>query len=173
MGDTSIQWTQKTGRALGVFKGAAKRAGVSFEEYVQRADAGEKYCWKCTTWHPRSDFKVDRSRWDGLSPVCRLAASATRKSAYVPSERKRERRFLVPTRDGDKRQARRRINYLVEHGLLPNPNDLPCMDCADMVFTCQYRHEYDHAKGYDGANQLYVEPVCSRCHHSREEARRG
>lgn len=34
-------------------------------------------------------------------------------------------------------------------------------------------HEYDHANGYDGENQLYVEPVCTTCHHAREEARGG
>ena len=67
----------------------------------------------------------------------------------------------------------RGINYLVETKAIPHPNDLPCMDCLDEVFLNTYRHEYDHARGYDGENQLYVEPVCSRCHHNREEARRG
>jgi len=72
------------------------------------------------------------------------------------------------------KQARRRINYLVEQGLIPHPNDLPCLDCGDMLFVRESsRHEYDHAKGYEGAEQLYVEPVCSRCHHNREEARFG
>jgi hypothetical protein len=33
------------------------------------------------------------------------------------------------------------------------------------------RHEYDHADGYDGDNQLRVEPVCQRCHRNREELR--
>lgn len=46
------------------------------------------------------------------------------------------------------------------------------MDCADEVYLRRYRHEYDHALGYDGVNQLYVEAVCSRCHHNREDARR-
>ena len=70
-------------------------------------------------------------------------------------------------------QARRRINYLVETGKIPRPAELPCVDCCDEVFLKEYRHEYDHAHGYNGENQLYVEPVCSRCHHAREEARRG
>jgi hypothetical protein len=84
-----------------------------------------------------------------------------------------QRAWLKPTRDGDKLQARRRINYLVEQGRIAHPDDLPCMDCGDEVFVRRYRHEYDHARGYAGQNQLYVEPVCSRCHHAREEARRG
>jgi hypothetical protein len=86
---------------------------------------------------------------------------------------RRSHGWLKPIRDGDKLQARRRVNYLVEQGRIPRPDDLPCMDCADEVFSTRTRHEYDHAKGYDGENQLYVEPVCTRCHRSREEARCG
>lgn len=77
--------------------------------------------------------------------------------------------WCAPTRDGDRRQARRRVNYLVEQGRIPRAEDLPCIDCADET-PGGGRHEYDHAKGYDGENQLYVEPVC---HRNREEARRG
>lgn len=80
----------------------------------------------------------------------------------------------LPARDGDKRQARHRVNHLVDIGRIPDPDDLPCEDCADMTFlTPTGRHEYDHALGYDGDNQLYVEPVCSTCHHNREELRRN
>lgn len=85
----------------------------------------------------------------------------------------RKRGWITPTRDGDKKQARRRVNYLVEQGRIPHPDDLPCMDCGDGVFSGVYRHEYDHARGYDAENQLYVEPVCSKCHHNREAMRRG
>ena len=49
----------------------------------------------------------------------------------------------------------RGINYLVETKAIPHPNDLPCMDCLDEVFLNTYRHEYDHARGYDGENQLH------------------
>lgn len=81
--------------------------------------------------------------------------------------------WLTEIRDGDKKQARRRINYLVEQKRIPHPDDLPCWDCQDGIYLNVYRHEYDHARGYDGDNQFYVEPVCSRCHHNREDARRG
>ena len=80
---------------------------------------------------------------------------------------------MALTRNGDKKQARRRVNYLVEQGRIPRPNDLPCVDCADELGLPSTRHEYDHAKGYDDDNQLYVEPVCRRCHENREEARGG
>jgi len=105
--------------------------------------------------------------------LCKGCKNIRSRNRYVKKGHPGRRGWQAPTRDGDKRQARRRINYLVEQGLMPHPDDLPCTDCADMVFSNHYRHEYDHARGYDGENQFYVEPVCSKCHHNREEARRG
>lgn len=129
-----------------------------------------KWCTRCKVEHPRESFGRDASRGDGLSASCLASRRVT--TAKVRTEFKRHG-WLKPTRDGDKKQARRRVNYLVEQGRIPHPDDLPCIDCADEVFPVDYRHEYDHARGYDGENQLYVEPVCSRCHHAREEARCG
>lgn len=107
----------------------------------------------------------DRSsiEWTCSGPCARTLPA---ESFAVDRSRARGRAYVC-------NEARRRVNYLVEQGCIPHPEDLPCMDCADEVFSTRSRHEYDHAKGYDGANQLYVEPVCSRCHHHREEARCG
>lgn len=105
--------------------------------------------------------------------LCKPCKNSRVRSQYVKRGRQGRHGWLVPTRDGDKKQARRRVNYLVEQGLIPNPNDLPCIDCADEVFVQPRQHEYDHARGYNGVNQLYVEPVCVPCHHNREVARRG
>lgn len=173
MSDKSkIEWTDATSRQLGSLKTAAKRIGVSFEEYLSNLKNGLKYCWGCSEWHERSRFNTDSSKTDGLQAVCREMAQEKNRKAYIPKIKKR-RGFIVPTRDGDKLQARRRVNYLVEQRLIPHPDDIPCMDCLDEVFIQRFRHEYDHAKGYEGENQLYVEAVCSHCHHSREEARRN
>lgn len=128
-----------------------------------------KWCTACKARHPAVAFGVDPSRGDGLAARC-LASRRVKERKPQPG-RPGRRGWQVATRDGDKRQARRRINYLVEQGLLPRPSEIGCMDCGDSVFTSRYRHEYDHALGYEGKNQFYVEPVCSRCHHSREEAR--
>jgi hypothetical protein len=104
--------------------------------------------------------------------LCKSCRNDASRAKYVKRVRCGRRGWIAPTRSGDKKQARRRINYLVEQGLIERPNDLPCFDCGD-VFAGTCRHEYDHARGYGWENQLYVEPVCSRCHHRREEARRG
>lgn len=130
-----------------------------------------KWCTACKARHPRTAFGSDPSRGDGLAARCLASRRVTQRKPQLG--RPGRRGWQVDTRDGDKKQARRRINYLVETGRLRHPDDEPCIDCGDQVFVGKFRHEYDHAKGYDGENQLYVEPVCSRCHHNREEARRG
>jgi len=124
-------------------------------------------CAKCSV--PLTpDNRVEMQR-----RLCKDCKNAAARGRYLKRGRLRRRGWLTPARDNDKRQARRRVNYLVEQGLIPRPDDLPCLDCGDEVFGVRYRHEYDHARGYAAKDQLYVEPVCSRCHHNREEARRA
>ncbi len=144
----------------------ADKTGISWTDATWR-------CYACEVVKVAAEFGRDRSRPHGLSFICRTCKNERARARHVPSILSRRRGWIAPTRDGDKKQARRRINYLVEQGRIPNPNDLPCVDCADEQGFDSKRHEYDHAKGYDGVNQLYVEPVCTPCHHHREEARRG
>ncbi len=79
---------------------------------------------------------------------------------------------VVP-RDGDFKQARGRVNHLVNVGLLPDPNDVPCADCGHVFAVGERRHEYDHHHGYDAQHHECVESVCTTCHHAREELRRA
>jgi hypothetical protein len=168
MSDKSkIEWTDATWQTIT----AAKRIGISESEYVRQLSSGKKWCTACRDWHPRDQFGKDASRGDGLASKCLASKRCVTKRA-APTARKK-RGWMAAVRDGDKKQARRRINYLVETKAIPHPDDLPCVDCLDEIFLNTYRHEYDHARGYDGENQFYVEPVCSRCHHNREQARHG
>jgi hypothetical protein len=160
MNNTSIEWHRKT---------AAKRIGVTLAEYQRHIDAGEKWCSKCRVWHELSFFGTDKDRGDGLAPHCLQSRRVKqRRMKFQPKHG-----WLKDARDNDKKQARRRVNYLVEQGLIPRPDDLPCMDCSDGVFSGTYRHEYDHHLGYSAEHQLDVEPVCCKCHRTREETRRG
>ena len=143
---------------------------MSDKSRIEWTDA-TKWCTSCKAEHPISAFGKDVTRGDGLAARC--LASRRVKVRKPQTGRLGRRQWLVQTRDGDKKQARRRINYLVEQGRIPRPDDLPCTDCCDELYINHYRHEYDHARGYDGENQLYVEAVCSRCHHNREDARRA
>ena len=74
-------------------------------------------------------------------------------------------------RDGDKRQARQRINVEVRTGHRPHPNALPCVDCGHIWCDGERRHEYDHYLGYAAEHHLDVEPVCTTCHAARDNGR--
>lgn len=68
MGERSkIQWTNATWHE----KSAARRLGISPEEYLSRIALGLKWCYLCEDWHSRYIFTIDRSRGDGLAASCR------------------------------------------------------------------------------------------------------
>lgn len=158
-----------TSSLAGVQKVAAGRIGVTVFEYERRVSLGEKWCTRCCAWHPRSAFGVDRMRGDGRDARClasrRVKVRKTRKKTGP-------RGWREPARSGDKLQARRRVNYLVEQGRIPRPSELPCTDCGD-TGQSGARHEYDHHMGYAAEHHLDVEAVCAPCHHAREANRSG
>ena len=154
-------------------KVAASKAGVSLEEYQRRITTGEKWCTNCRAWHLADAFGIDRTRWDGLVPSCRESKGRRARENYTARPRPEPGRSFVPARDGDSKQARRRVNYFVEAGLMPHPNTLPCVDCGHVWQAGGRRHEYDHHLGYNAAHHEDVEAVCTSCHHARERARSG
>ena len=156
---------------LGALKISAATAGVAVAEYVRLRDSGMKFCGIDRIWHPISAYARDSSRSDGLVPVCREAKSRVARSTYVARPRPYPGRSFVPARSGDRKQARRRVNYFVDAGLIPDPNDLPCTDCGHVWTEGAKRHEYDHYLGYEAEHHEYVQAVCSTCHHARERRR--
>ncbi len=128
-----------------------------------------KWCRGCQDHVHRSLFGIDRSRHDGLNAVCRRCKNSDGRGRYIPRPRPHGGRRFVFARDGDKKQARRRVNYLVEAGLIPSAASLPCNDCGDV--SGDSRHEYDHHKGYASQHHESVEAVCAGCHHRRESDR--
>lgn len=78
-----------------------------------------------------------------------------------------------PPRDGDKKQARQRINVEVQWGRRPHPNTLACVDCGHVWSEGERRHEYDHHKGYAAAHHYDVEPVCTLCHAARDSTKKA
>lgn len=159
------------GSAEGALKAAATRTGLSVAEYLDRLNAGLLWCWRDQTWEPAEDFAVDRSRSRGRAGSCRRSISDAARQSYERRERPAPGRRYVAARDDDRKQARRRVNHLVDAGVLPNPNTVPCTDCGHE--GTDKRHEYDHHLGYEAEHHEHVEPVCTTCHHQREAARRG
>lgn len=58
------------GSRLGVLKVAAKRIGISFEDYLANLKIGLKWCTECRRWKPKDQFGRDKARGDGLSVSC-------------------------------------------------------------------------------------------------------
>lgn len=159
------------GSAEGARATAARRIGLSLDEYDARIASGEKWCGRCRVWHPVSAFGRDRSRADGMASACRRKRGELARTSYVRRPRPAPGRRFVAPRDGDKLQARRRVNHLVDVGLLPAPGDVACADCGHL--GPDRRHEYDHHLGYDAEHHEDVQAVCSPCHHKREALRRA
>jgi hypothetical protein len=67
-------------------------------------------------------------------------------------------------RDGDKKQARRRINVEVRTGRRAHPNALTCAGCGHVWSEGERRHEYHHHLGYGAENHYNVIALCTECH---------
>lgn len=89
------------GSKIGAIKVAARRIGVSIEEYISKRDAGLKWCYQCKSWVSIIDFTVDRNRSDGLSAVCRHCKSNGLSALVTTKEDRRSERIK---RSWDKRR---------------------------------------------------------------------
>ena len=160
---------------MGSYAGAAKRVaaavGLTLDEYLDKLKSGEKWCTGCKSWHHKGEFGPDKSRPDGLASTCARRRGEMRVSRQRRARVSKLGAFFVEARDGDREQARSRVNHRVKTGLIPHPNQLPCVDCGHVWLAGERRHEYDHHKGYSAQHQLDVEPVCTQCHRVRSERR--
>jgi hypothetical protein len=156
----------------GARKTSAKKIGISLDEYEKKIGLGYKYCYRCSRWLLTKEFGKDPVRHDGLAAYCFKCRKVIYRKTYKPRPRPAKgRRFVLP-REGDRNQAVHRINYLVDAGLLDDPNNVPCIDCGHVHVKGGRKHEYDHHLGYESKNHEVVEVTCSRCHHIRHIKRR-
>jgi len=80
-----------TDRAI---KAAASRIGVSVGTYLFNLKIGQKYCWKCESFHPRNNFGRDKSRSDGLLPFCRNSYIKRHQDRCTSCQHVREQRMV-------------------------------------------------------------------------------
>lgn len=100
-------------RKLGPLKTAAKRIGVSLEEYLSRIEKGEKWCCGCKHWLERNNFGVEKRRGDGLKTICkgccRVAVPKSRKGRASPFKGKTHtdeaKRKMGESRKGNKNRV--------------------------------------------------------------------
>src|SRR6185369_549903 len=117
----------------GALKIAAKKTNTPLPEYLAKRTAGEKWCYYCRDWHPISSFGKNKRKADGLDASCLNSRKIRYQQTYeplLPELSRRGQRPGTPSRDGDKAQARQKVNYAVQTGRIPSPNSLPCTDCG-------------------------------------------
>lgn len=159
----------------GVIKVIARRIGINPEEVVRHYSQGEKWCWKCSGWKQLSEFGSDPSRKDGYSVYCLIHRRVKNRKPFTPGINPLTGHpgpAPMTSRDGDKIQARQRINVEVRTGRRPHPNSIPCTDCGHVWTEGERKHHYDHYAGYDGGNHYKVEAVCTLCHAKRDSLKK-
>ena len=139
------------GSAAGALKTAAKKAGVTVEEYEDAVECGMKRCSRCSAWRDTICFGADESRWDRLSPVC----------CYCRQVVSRKTRKLTAPSQKVQCQATEAIRQSIKRGRLALPGTLPCFDCGEKAA------EYHHYLGYDSTHWLDVQALCRSCHQRR------
>lgn len=125
-----------------------------------------KTCRRCHVAKDLAEFCTMTKAADGRHPWCRTCRSTYNlawvraKPGYAIANIKRMR-ALYPERQ----RARSKIAQDVKMGRRPSARKLTCTDCPAPAAS------YDHARGYLPPDDLYVEPVCHRCHGLRSRAR--
>lgn len=130
-----------------------------------------KCCTRCKAEHPLDAFGKDRSRSDGFAASCLASRRAHFARTYPKPGPRKYRPDPNPPRDGDRQQARQRVNVEVRTGRRPHPNSLPCEDCGHVWKPGDRRHEYDHYRGYGAEHHGDVQAVCTTCHRARGDQR--
>ncbi len=136
----------------------------------------DKWCTACKMKHPTTSFGKDKSRGDGLAARCIASRSTGRPRGWHGKPNINPITGLCgpapkPPEDGNKKQARQRVNVEVRTKRRPHPNSIPCADCGHIHSEGERRHEYDHHLGYSKEHHLDVESVCTICHNRRERER--
>jgi hypothetical protein len=54
----------------GAMNRLARKAGIPLSLFLAKQAAGLKWCYACQCWKPVRQFGQDRTRWDGLTPLC-------------------------------------------------------------------------------------------------------
>ena len=164
MGDTKIEWADKTWHQ----KVAAKRIGVSLDEYLSRVALGQKWCTTCKEWDSRFIFAPDSSRGDGLAAGCR-----SRKPRALQTKEQKQEKARVSYRAYYARKGgpgiRERV-YARKRGSEPiQPHhresimedfDGRCAYCGATATTMDHVVPVSHGGGSGRGNLL---PACRSC----------
>lgn len=136
---------------IGAQKIAAKKLGMSLDDYLARINAGQKRCYVCKSWKLLVEFDVDNSRGNKRAGAC----IECKRTAF------RKTRIGGPPSEKVQQQAGSALNYAIRRGKLPKVSTLICTDCGSPA--CHYHHHL----GYEKEHWLDVIPLCRGCHRRR------
>lgn len=113
-----------------------------------------KRCCRCHAVKDAVCFGTDKTRPDGLCPVCRDCRKLEKKERETRVRITREYRQRFPERNA----ARSAVNNAVRSGKLLPARSLVCVGCGLPAV------HYHHHLGYSREHRLSVIPVCAACH---------
>ena len=125
-----------------------------------------KDCTKCGVAKDVSEFCAMAKAPDGRHYWCRAC-----RTLYAKRWRKRHPGRATAAVDRmrskypERQAARTAIDRLVRLGAISPARHHSCADCGNRAA------QYDHARGYLPPHDVYVEPVCNKCHGLRDRAR--
>ena len=161
-----------TGAKKAAIRKTASKAGISVEQYLANEKFGMKWCTDCESFVDQDYFydtsSRGRARKHSYCKSCSRIRSKRANDLRLSTSEEFSKRETFP-RDGDKKQARYRVNREVHKGNLPHAQTVACIDCGHV--GSDKKHHYDHYLGYAGINHLAVECVCVSCHQKRERQR--
>ena len=129
-------------------KTAAKKCGISIEDYVMLKESGLKRCTKCKRWLPINNFGIDSGRADGIRTACYDCRRVKTKRQHINQ---------APNKLAQGR-ATHAIRKAIERGTMVKAKMLTCRHCHKQAT------EYHHHLGYDEVHWLDVIPLCNGCH---------
>ena len=133
----------------------------------------EKYCKRCDSTKPVSEFTPSAGRYDGLQTYCRECMRIYRREHYRSNPQ--------PYKDRAKELKRKIAEHLKEH------KSVPCMDCNVQYpsYVMDLDHREEHDKVVDVSKMVSLgnwskylaelkkcDVVCSNCHRERTHQRR-
>lgn len=125
-----------------------------------------KICTKCKAKKSPDEFCRMKKAKDGRHYWCRRCRREYMREwrrnhpGYFSSQVKKMR-----IKHPEKQRARTKIDLLVRKGVIESAKKKDCTDCVEPAV------QYDHARGYEPPNDVYVEPVCMKCHGLRSQKR--
>ncbi len=167
---------------IGALKIAAKKVGISFEEYQVKTESGLKWCGTGRHFVPIEEFGFNKLKYDNREPQCLVCShvkvrintkgrvSTFKGRSHTPESKEKMAQAHTGSlnhhsKGGVKRMkttraailARRQVNHAIQAGELPRPDTLLCAQCGKQA------REYHHHLGYAPEHWLDVIPVCSSC----------